>query len=507
MNEQHPVRPEIPADPRIAPALGSDLSLWPAVELVGLIRRRAISPVELVEVYLNRIEAENPGINAYVLVCADAAREAARRAEVAVMSGQALGPLHGLPMAVKDSDDLAGAPTTCGSRLLAGRVVERDGPVIARLKNAGAIVLGKTNLPEFGHNAVTDNKLFGPTSSPIAPHMNSLGSSGGSAAAVAGGLAALAQGSDGGGSIRIPASACGVFGIKGSWGRVPNGIRPNAFLHSPMVGVGPLARTVADAALMMEVIDGADASDPFSYELPRLDYATACRRDVSDMRIAFSPTIGGHAVSKEVSELIRGAVGALEGSVAGVEEVELRLSRPTSEYADAWLTSAAVANAATDRRLAAEGVAPYDEHRDELTPYFADSIALGRTIDAVTYFELGLLRTELFDAVERMFEDYDLIVGPTLAIPGVPNKIDGTLTQGPSEIEGRAVDQLSGWVLTYPFNFTGHPAASVPAGVTPDGVPVGLQVIGRRFQDDDVLALGAALERLRPWQWRYPSSQ
>lgn len=506
MTESHRLAsPEVSADRRAVPATGSDLSLLPAVELAALVRRRAISPVELVEVYLDRIEAENSAINAYVLVCADAAREAAREAEKLVMSGQALGPLHGLPIAIKDSDDLAGAPTTCGSRLLAGRVAPADGPVIARLRKAGAIVLGKTNLPEFGHNAVTDNKLFGPTSNPIVPHMNSLGSSGGSAAAAAGGLAALAQGGDGGGSIRIPASACGVFGIKASWGRVPSGIRPNAFLHSPLVGEGPLSRTVADAALMMAVIDGPDAGDPFSYALPPLDYAAVCQRDTRGLRVAFSPTVGGHEVASEVSDVIRSAVGVLEGLVAGVEELEPRFERPVSELADAWMTSASVFNAATERVFAAQGIPLYDRHRNELTPYFAESVALGRTIDAVSYFEIGLLRTEVFDAIEAMFADFDLIVAPTLAIPGVENATDGSLTSGPSVINSQPVDPVIGWTLTYPFNFTGHPAASVPAGLTPDGVPIGLQVIGRRFHDDDVLALSAALERAQPWHHRYPS--
>jgi Asp-tRNA(Asn)/Glu-tRNA(Gln) amidotransferase A subunit family amidase len=496
---------EIPCNSRIAPQAGSDLSLWPAAELATLIRRRAVSPVELVEIYLDRIERENPALNAYVHIAADAARDSARVAEAAVMQGDALGALHGLPIAVKDDSDVAGLPTTCGSRPLAGNIAKADNPVIARLKQAGAIVLGKTNLPEFGQSAVTDNKLFGPTRSPVAPQMNSLGSSGGSAAAVAGGLAALAHGSDGGGSIRIPASACGVFGIKASWGRVPTGIRPNAFLHAPMVGLGPLSRCVADAALVMGVIDGACPGDPFTFALPKLDYLAACQREVGNLRVAFSPTIGGHPVSAEVRQVIEAAVGALESIVAGVEEVEPHMSRPMSEVAEAWMACASVSSAAIDRRLASEGIALYDQHRDEITPYFAESIARGRTINAVDYFEVGLLRTELFDAVEAIFADFDLIVGPTLAIAGVENATDGSLTEGPATVEGRPVPARAGWALTYPFNFTGHPAASVPAGVTADGVPVGLQVIGRRFRDDDVLALSAAVERMSPWQHRYPS--
>jgi Asp-tRNA(Asn)/Glu-tRNA(Gln) amidotransferase A subunit family amidase len=497
---------EIPFDRRISPHTDADLSLWPAIELATLIRRRAVSPVELVEIYLDRIARENAALNAYVLVAADAAREAAKAAEAAVMRGDALGALHGLPIAIKDDADVAGLPTTCGSRMLAkARAAAADNPVVARIREAGAIVLGKTNLPEFGQSAITDNKLFGPTRSPLAPHMNSLGSSGGSAAAAAGGLAALALGSDGGGSIRIPASACGLFGIKASWGRVPTGIRPNAFLQAPMVGLGPLTRTVADAALMMSVIDGADTSDPFTFALPELDYLAACQRDISSLKVAFSPTIGGHPVSSEVRQIIEASVGNLESVVAGIEEVEPSLGRPMSDVTESWITAAAVSSAAIDRRLAGEGISLYDQHRDELTPYFADSIALGRTVNAVDYFEVGLLRTELFDAVEAIFADFDLIIGPTLAVAGVENTTDGSLTEGPRTVEGMTIPARAGWALTYPFNFTGHPAASVPAGVTADGVPVGLQVIGRRFRDDDVLALSAAVERMSPWQHRYPS--
>jgi Asp-tRNA(Asn)/Glu-tRNA(Gln) amidotransferase A subunit family amidase len=496
---------EFTLDGRTAPELGSDLTLWPATELAALIRRRAISPVELTEIYLQRIEAENPAVNAYTFVAADAAREAAREAETAVMRGDPLGMLHGLPIAVKEAYNVAGMPTTNCSLPLAKQVADADDPVVDRLKRAGAIAIGKTNMPEFGCRGITDNRLFGLTRSPIAPHLNSLGSSGGSAAAVAGGLAALGHASDGGGSIRVPASACGVFGIKATWGRVPLCVRPNAFFHSPMVGVGPVARTVGDAALMMEVIDGPHMSEPFSFALPRLDYMRACQRDVRNLRVAFCPTIGGHQVSPEVVELIKGAVATLDGLVAGVEEHELPFGRPMTEALDAWRVMAGVESAANDRVFAAQGIPLYDEHRDELTPEFARTIARGRTIDAIRYAEVGLLRTELFDAVERMFENFDLIVGPTLAIAGVENATDGSPTRAPSVVNGQEIDPELGWVLTYPFNLTGHPAASVPAGLTPDGAPVGLQVIGRRFRDDDVFALSAAFERVKPWQASYPS--
>jgi Asp-tRNA(Asn)/Glu-tRNA(Gln) amidotransferase A subunit family amidase len=228
-----------------------DLCFLPATELAARIRRRDVSPVEAVGACLRRIETRNPAINAYTLVLAEKAMDAARAAEAEVMSGRPLGALHGVPIAIKDLDDVAGVPTSMGSLAVKNRVPMTSAAAVERLLEAGAIVLGKTNTPEFGHKGVTDNLRYGPTSTPWKIGYNSGGSSGGSAAAVAAGMAALAQGTDGGGSVRIPASFSGVVGFKPSFGRVPSVTRPDAFLWGhPLVHIGPLARTVGDAALM-----------------------------------------------------------------------------------------------------------------------------------------------------------------------------------------------------------------------------------------------------------------
>jgi len=243
----------------------TDLCFLPATELAARICRRDLSPVEVVEAYLGRIKDRNPSINAYTLVPADQAMDAAREAETTMMSGRPLGPLHGVPVAIKDLDDLAGVPSSMVSLAVQNRVPRTSAAAVERLTRAGAIVLGKTNTPEFGHKGITDNLRFGPTSTPWKLDYNSGGSSGGSAAAVADGMAALAQGTDGGGSVRIPAAFSGVVGFKPSFGRVPSVTRPDGFLWShPLVHIGPLARTVADAALMTAVMAGPHAGDPLA---------------------------------------------------------------------------------------------------------------------------------------------------------------------------------------------------------------------------------------------------
>src|SRR5437588_2528516 len=290
--------------------MSEDLCFMPATEMAARIRRRALSPVEAVEAFLTRIGTRNSAINAYVTVVADQARAAARAAERAVMSGAPLGPLHGLPIALKDLYDFkAGVRNTFGAKPLADYVPDSDATYVHRLEAAGAIVLGKTNTPEFGHKGVTDNLLVGPTSTPFAPGKNAGGSSGGSAAAVADGLAALAQGTDGGGSIRIPAAFCGVYGFKASWGRVAVATRPNAFgWHTPFVHSGPLARTVEDAALMLGVMAGPHPRDPYSLPDDGTAYQAATHRSIGGLRVAYSARFGDFPVDQQVHDVVRAAV-------------------------------------------------------------------------------------------------------------------------------------------------------------------------------------------------------
>ncbi|MDP8948737.1 MAG: amidase [Actinomycetota bacterium] len=482
-----------------------ELCFAPAAELAARIRRRDLSPVEVVDAFLDRIEARNGEINAYATVIDEQAREEAREAERAVGSGRALGPLHGVPVSIKDLYDYkAGVRNTFGSKPLEDYVPDKDATYVERLENAGAIILGKTNTPEFGHKATTDNFIFGPTSTPFAPGKNAGGSSGGAAAAVADGLCAISQGTDAGGSIRIPASFCGVYGLKASFGRVASATRPNAFAaHTPFAHSGPLARTVEDAALMLAAMAGPHHRDPFSLPDDGTDYLTATRRPIDGLRIAYSPNFDVFPVEEEVGAIIGDAVRAFDQAGGRVEEVNPGLKHSQRELCDVWMREVSVRYADVAANFKSFGLIDLIAHREELTPQFADLLEAGQKMSALDYKLDDVVRTEIFDAVQDLFEDYDLLVTPTLSVPPFDNADDGN-TVGPSEVRGEEVDPLLGWCLTYPINFTGHPAASIPAGFTQAGLPVGLQIVGRRFADDTVLAASTAFERVRPWRDAYP---
>ena len=482
----------------------TQLCFLPAAELATRIRRRDVSPVEVVEAHLRRIEARNPIVNAYTLVLADQAMDAARAAEKAVLSGKPLGALHGVPVGIKDLDDVAGVPTSMGSKAVLNRVPKTSAIAVERLLEAGAIVLGKTNTPEFGHKGITDNLRFGPTSTPWAIGYNSGGSSGGSAAAVADGMAALAQGTDGGGSVRIPAAFSGAVGFKPSFGRVPSVTRPDAFLWAhPLVHIGPLARTVADAALMTSVMSGPHARDPLTLPDDGVDYLRGASGSARKFRVAFSPRLGNFPVDPRVAAVVLGAVEALRNSGVEIDEVEPDFKADHDTLAHLWLRIISVHYAAIAVHWKQDGIDLLGDHADELTPQFRQMLEDAQRISAVDHALDDMLRSGVFDGLQDIFDRYDLILAPTLAIPPVRNTTDGN-TIGPVEINGETVEPLIGWCMTYPINYTGHPAISVPAGLTPEGLPVGLQIIGRRHADETVLAFAGRFEMVQPWFQSYP---
>jgi Asp-tRNA(Asn)/Glu-tRNA(Gln) amidotransferase A subunit family amidase len=477
----------------------------PATEMAARIRRRELSPVEAVDAFLERIEARNRDVNAYVLVLHEEARRRAQEAEAALTSGAELGALHGLPIAIKDLFDFKeGVVNTFGCKPFRSWVAPASATYVARLEAAGAIVLGKTNTPEFGHRGITDNYLFGPTSTPFHLGKNAGGSSGGSAAAVADGLAPVAQGSDGGGSIRIPAAWSGVYGIKPSFGRVAAVARPDAFsLAVPTAQAGPLARSVADAAMMLGPMAGPDDRDPYSLPADGVDYMAALGRGAAGLRIAWSPDLGTFPIDPEVARVTAAAIAAFEDAGARVEEVEVGLTRGQEELCAAWVRQSGVRAMQTALRFKDEGIDLLGAQRDEISPEFAAVLELGVSQSALDYRADDVIRTEVLDAVQDVFDRYDLLVCPTLAALPVDNATDGN-TLGPESVAGQKLDRLLGFCLTYPFNFTGHPAASAPAGLSADGLPVGLQIVGRRFADATVLAASAAFEQARPWAQLYP---
>lgn len=485
-------------------AVDEQIAFMPATELAARIRRHEISPVEVTDAFLERIDRRNKTLNAYVLVLHDDARRRAREAEQALVSGRRLGPLHGVPIAIKDLFDFkAGVPNTFGCKPFKDWTPSVSATYVTRLEHAGAIVLGKTNTPEFGHRGITDNYLFGPTSTPFRIGKNAGGSSGGSAAAVADGLAPIAQGSDGGGSIRIPAAWCGVYGFKASFGRVAAVARPDAFMLAvPFAHAGPLARSVGDAALMLGVMSGPDDRDPYSLPADGADYMAATQRSVKGLRVAWSPDLGVFPIDPEVARVTSDAVRAFEVAGAHVEEVRVGFKRSQAELCDAWMRQSAVRAAESVEGFKDAGIDLLGSHRDQISPEFAASLELGWAQSALDYRRDDVIRTEVLDALQDVFDQYDLLVSPTLAALPVDNAADGN-TLGPAEIQGQRVDRLLGWCLTYPYNFTGHPAASIPAGLSADGLPVGLQIAGRRFADETVIAASAAFEAARPWAATY----
>jgi amidase/aspartyl-tRNA(Asn)/glutamyl-tRNA(Gln) amidotransferase subunit A len=479
-----------------------------AAELAGRIRRREASAVEVMDAAIARIEAGNDRLNAFVHLDLDQARECARDADRAVASGAPLGPLHGVPSAMKDLFDFKpGWPTTFGGvRALKDFVTDLHCSWAERMEAAGAIIVGKTNSPVMGFRGTCDNPLFGPTRNPFDTTRNSGGSSGGSAAAVAAGLLPIAEGTDGGGSIRIPASWCGLYGYKQSFGRVPYVVRPNAFtaLH-PFLFEGTLARTVEDAALVTQTLAGYDSRDPFALD-ERPVLTEALHRSISGWRIAYSPDLDVFPVEPEVAAIVAEAVRAFEEAGAHVEEVKLGLTRDQRELSDLWCRLITPISIAAFETFKAQGLDLLGAHRDDFPEEYlrwVDEVAEMRTAALMRDEEL---RTEVYDAIQGALDSYDLLVSPTLACLPVRNADDGA-TKGPTHVAGVEVDPLIGWCLTYPVNFTGHPAASIPAGMAQGDLPVGMQLIGRRYGDADVLTASAVFERLRPWRETYRLAQ
>jgi amidase len=481
----------------------SELAYLSVAELAARIRRRELSPVEAVDACIERIEARNPSLNAVVYFGFDDARERARAAEDALLSGAELGPLHGVPTAIKDLFDFkpGWVSTLGGIRALANFVPDFYCSYAQRIERAGAIIVGKTNSPTMGFRGTCDNYLFGPSRNPFDVTRNTGGSSGGSAAAVADGLLPFAEGTDGGGSIRIPASWCGVYGYKASFGRIPNIIRPNAFTALvPFLFEGPLTRTVEDAALVLDALAGHDPRDPFSLpEQP--DFSAAAGGSMRGRRVAFSPNLDVYPVDRRVAEVVADAVRAFEEAGAHVEEVRLGIEHDQRALSDLWCRLIMLPNLGTLENFKRNGLDLLGDHRDDFPPEYLDWIDVGYGLSAVDVVKDHWLRTEIYDAIENVFETYDLLVTPTLAALPVENATDGN-TVGPASVEGVEVDRLIGWCLTYLINFSGHPAASIPAGLA-EGLPVGMQIIGRRYADAEVLAASAAFEQIRPWHDAY----
>ncbi|HEY1719830.1 MAG TPA: amidase [Magnetospirillaceae bacterium] len=484
-------------------ALADDLAYMTASEMALHIRRRDFSPVEVIDASIERIEKRNAGLNAFIFKGYDDARKEAKAAEKALLTGAELGPLHGVPTAIKDLFDFKpGWPYTFGGvRAMKDCIAHWHCVFAERIEKGGAIILGKTNSPTMGLRGTTDNYLFGPSRNPFNPSKNTGGSSGGSAAAVADGLVPFAEGTDAGGSIRIPAAWCGVVGYRASVGRIPVVMRPNAFGGDlPYVFEGPISRTVEDAALALNVLAGYDSRDPLSIETDE-DFVAATRRSIKGWKIAYSPDLDIYPVAAEVRATMDKAVEAFAEAGATVERVKLGLKRTQMELSDAWCRLMQPLNLGGLEGMKAAGIDLLGKHRDDFPPDYLHWIEVGQKLTAMDIVHDQAIRSEVYDALQGVLANHDVLVSPTLACMPVDNLTNGE-TRGPTSINGENIDPLIGWCMTFITNFSGHPSISIPAGMS-GGLPVGMHILGRLRADSDVLAAAAAFERLRPWKDTY----
>ena len=459
-----------------------DLAYASARELSGLIRAMEISPVEVIENTLARIEEVDRDLNCFCFVYPEEALQAARAVEQAVVAGEDLAPLAGVPIAFKDLTPTKGKRTTMGSRVFENWEPDFDAAVVEKLADAGAILVGKTTTPEFAHSGFTESPLWGVTRNPWDPDRTPGGSSGGSAVAVATGCVPLAEGSDMGGSVRIPAADCGVVGLKPSLGRIPMDILPSLFDN--ISHIGPLARTIDDVALFLAAAQGPDERDIQSIGV-RLDIPDPVPADVEGRRIALSIDLGMYDVHPEVEANVREVARALRGAGAVVEEVELAW---TAEIHQLWDRIWGVFMAAYFGQY-------LEEWRDRLDPDVVRLMEVGFATSAVDYKRLEIVRSRQWNQLAKVFAEFDALISPTVAYPAPPVDTKHMDDLGIND-QGRLVSRF----MTAPFNMVAQcPVLSVPSGFSADGLPTGVSICGRRFDDLTVLEIGAALEQVRPW--------
>jgi len=459
--------------------MSEDIALLTAAELVKRFREGTLSPVEATEAALAAIEKHDPELNAFVMVDREGALSAAKESEERWRLGVPKGRIDGVPTSIKDLILTTGWPTLRGSKAVPkDQAWDEDAPVTARLKEHGAVLLGKTTTPEFGWKGVTDSPGWGITRNPWNPERTPGGSSGGAAVAVACGMGALAIGTDGGGSIRIPAGFTGIFGHKPSFGRVP------AFPLSPfgtVAHVGPMTRSVTDAALMLSVLAEPDPRDWYALPYSGADYTNGLDDGVSGLKIAYSPTLGGHKVDPQVAKHVAAAAEQFEKLGATVEEAEPNLGNCESTFLVHWFAGAANLLSRIP-----------EEAKQQIDPGLREIAEVGARYSLQEFQNAVTEREQLGVTLNLFHQNYDLLLTPALPIPAFEAGLEFPPDDGD--------ERWANWTpFSYPFNLTQQPAASVPCGLTSEGLPVGLQIVGRRYDDRLVLQAARAFEMAKPF--------
>ena len=473
----------------------TDLLSLSATKAAALIRRGKLSPVEYVEQVLAAIEREQPRLNCFVTVMTDEARASARAAEAAVASGAALGPLHGVPVHIKDLVDVKGVRTTHGTAIYADNIATSDDILVTRLRQAGAIIIGKTTTPEFGVKGLTDGPSFGITRNPWNLGRTAGGSSGGAASAVAAGLGPLGLGTDGAGSIRGPAACCGLVGLKATLGAVPADTSREAFGNN--VYAGPLARTVTDVALMHAVLTGPSAKDPWTQtgEDQRRLSPTMIGGDLSGIRLGYIERTANPRVSRDVLANTKACLEAWDSMGADIEPVNDAIDWIEYEGRVLYQANFAV--------FCAKFLPRWQNQMDPVTLAFMER---GAQFTLADFRNAQFARTALFRQIQGLFERYDFLVMPSNTRSALPVEFDAANDE--VEVDGvKSGITRQGWnSYQYPFNLTGHPALSIPSGFASDGLPTGLQIVGRWGAETDVLRLASLMEQARPWAHLWPKT-
>lgn len=465
--------------------MSNDLSRKSACELAALIASRAVSPVEVLDAHLAVIGRINPKLNAIVTLVADSAKVLAKKAEAAVLRGDPLGALHGLPVAIKDITPTAGIRTTYGSPRFKDHVPTEDAEAVRRLKAHGAIVLGKTNTPEFAAGANTFNDVFGVTRNPWNPALSPSGSSGGSAVAVATGMVPLAQGTDFGCSIRMPASFNGICGIRPTPGLTPNYPMPLAW--DPGQVHGPLARTAEDAALMLDALVGYSRRSPISVAPPWASAraVVAGTHDLKGLRIAYVSDISGIGVDPEIDMLCRACALSLADAGASVEEIAFDISdgkAPYQAWRGLWMVGQQYENL---------------DHLGEFGVNLKGNVEAGLRVTALDFAASEQKRAELFLRFAKFFESFDLLITPQSPVKQFPVEMNF-----PTEINGKKLDNYTDWIAgSFLITLMSLPGGAVPAGMTSDGLPVGIQIVGPRFEEPLILSAMKIVQQLHPVGW------
>lgn len=459
----------------------------PAYEMEEKIKSQEMSSLEITETIIERIEKINPIINAYCTPTFDLAREMAEAADNKVKKGEKLGLLNGIPTSIKDLNETGGIRTTFGSIIFENNVPDKDELIVKKLKEAGIVLLGKTNTPEFGHKGVTHNMIFGETKNPWNQERTPGGSSGGAAAAIASGMGPLAQGSDGGGSIRIPSSLCGVYGLKPNYGRVPRLWDKISFYK--LSTNGPIVRYVKDAALMLDVMAGLNDVDKYSLSDPKIPFMEALKEIPKNLKIGYSLDLGFvKAIDPEVSKCIIDSVYKFEKLNWVVEEVKIKLKHAYKTFVTIITTG-----------LAYDYRNYLKDWEEKITPTFIKLIKVGINITALDLMQAELQSLKFYNYFTEYFKNFDILITPTTAVTAFEL---GKMY--PDKIAGKTVSP-AGWLpFTYPFNLTGHPAASIPCGWSSEGLPIGMQIIGPRANEKLVLQVSKAFEEIAPWQDKRP---